>query len=119
MGTLIDEIPIIAVAAAFAEGKTLIKGAEELKYKESNRLAAISEELKKMGARVDLLADGLIIEGGNELDAASLNSYKDHRIAMALSIAALLANGESKIVDHECVNISYPNFYDTLFKLLD
>lgn len=119
MGTLIDEIPIIAVAAAFAEGKTLIKGAEELKYKESNRLAAISEELKKMGARVDLLADGLIIEGGNELEAASLNSYKDHRIAMALSIAALLANGESKIVDHECVNISYPNFYDTLFKLLD
>lgn len=118
VGTLIDEIPIIAVAASLAEGTTIIEGAEELKYKESNRIVAISKELKKMGANVREQLDGMIIEGKSYLEPANLNSYNDHRIAMALSIAALRAEGESKIKGHECVNISYPNFYDTLFKLL-
>ncbi|GFN35948.1 3-phosphoshikimate 1-carboxyvinyltransferase [Tepidimicrobium xylanilyticum] len=117
IGTLIDEIPIITVAACFAEGRTVIKGAEELKYKESNRLMTISRELKKMGAKIQLLSDGLIIDGVKELKGASLDSYNDHRIAMALSIAALLAQGESKINNYECVNISYPDFYNTLFNL--
>ena len=117
IGTLIDEIPIIAVAASLSKGRTIIKGAEELKYKESNRLLAMSRELKKMGANVTDLDDGMIIEGKNSLNSAYLNSYNDHRIAMALSIAALRGKGESKIVDHESINISFPSFYNTLFKL--
>lgn len=117
MGTLIDEIPILAVAASLSEGTTVIRGAEELKYKESNRLKAISNELRKMGANIQDTDDGLIIEGVEELHPSQLNSYKDHRIAMALSIAALKGKGESMISGHECVNISYPSFYDTLFNL--
>lgn len=117
MGTLIDEIPILAVAASLSEGTTIIRGAEELKYKESNRLKAISNELRKMGANIQDTDDGLIIEGVKELNAEKLNSYNDHRIAMALSIAALKGKGESEISGHECVNISYPSFYNTFFNL--
>lgn len=115
VGTLIDEIPILAVAASLAEGITVIKGAGELKYKESNRLKAIYKELTKMGANVKELEDGLIIEGVEELKAAKLDSYNDHRMAMALSIAALKAKGQSEIIGYQSVNISYPNFYDTLY----
>ena len=115
VGTLIDEIPILAVAASLAEGVTVIKGAGELKYKESNRLKAIYKELTKMGANVKELEDGLIIEGVEELKAAKLDSYNDHRMAMALSIAALKAKGQSEIIGYQSVNISYPNFYDTLY----
>ncbi|MCF6464080.1 3-phosphoshikimate 1-carboxyvinyltransferase [Clostridium sp. Cult1] len=118
VGTLIDEIPIIAVAASLASGKTIIKGAEELKYKESNRIISISRELKKMGANILEQPDGMIIEGKSSLKAADLNSYNDHRIAMALSIASLLPEGKSRINDHECVNVSYPDFYHTLFQIL-
>lgn len=118
MGTLIDEIPIIAVAAALAKGKTTIEGAEELKHKESNRINAITEELNKMGAHIKALPDGMVLEGVEELKSATLNSYNDHRIAMALSIAALMAKGKSHIEGFECINISYPNFYTTLFSLL-
>lgn len=117
IGTLIDEIPILAVAACFAEGTTIIRGAEDLKYKESNRLKTISLELKKMGAKIKEIDDGLIIEGVSKLESSELNSHNDHRIAMALSVAALTAEGESEILNHECVKISYPNFYDTLFSL--
>lgn len=118
VGTLIDEIPIIAVAASLAEGTTIIKGAEELKYKESNRIVAISNELRKMGANIREQPDGMIIEGNSYLEPANLDTYNDHRIAMALSIAALRAEGESKINGHESVNVSYPNFYNTLFQFL-
>ena len=118
VGTLIDEIPIIAVAAALAKGKTIIRDVEELKYKESNRIKAMVTELKKMGARVEELSDGIVIEGVDYLKPAKLHSYNDHRIAMALSIAALKAEGESIIDDYQCVNISYPNFYETLSSLI-
>ena len=118
VGTLIDEIPIIAVAAALAKGKTTIKNAEELKYKESDRIRAMVTELKKMGARIEELPDGMIIEGVDRLKSANLHSYNDHRIAMALSIAALKAEGESYIDDSKCVQISYPDFYDTLSNLI-
>ena len=118
VGSLIDEIPIIAVAAAFAKGKTIIRNAEELKYKESDRIKAMTTELKKMGAKVEELSDGMIIEGVDFLRPAKLYSYNDHRIAMALSIAALKADGESYIDGYQSVNISYPNFYETLFNLM-
>lgn len=118
IGTLIDEIPIIAVAASLAQGKTIIRNAEELKYKESNRIMAMSKELKKMGANIEAMFDGMIIEGKDSLKSASLYSYNDHRIAMALSIAALRAKGESEIKNYECINISYPDFHNTLFKLI-
>jgi 3-phosphoshikimate 1-carboxyvinyltransferase len=118
IGTLIDEIPIIAVAATLAKGKTIIKNIEELKYKESNRIEAITTELNKMGARIKELPDGMTIEGIDCLKPANIYSYNDHRIAMALSIAALRAEGESFISGYQCVNVSYPNFYETLFNLI-
>lgn len=117
VSTLIDEIPILAVAATLAEGKTSIRNAEELKYKESNRLRTMATELKKMGASIEELPDGLMIEGNTTLNPAFLDSYNDHRIAMALSIAALNANGQSHIKGFECVKISFPEFFDTLFEI--
>ena len=114
IGTLIDEIPIIAVAACFAKGKTIIRNAEELKHKETDRIKAISKELRKMGCKIEELEDGLVIHGEQKLNGARLNSYKDHRIAMALTIAALNSSGYSYIENWDCVNISYPNFYNDL-----
>lgn len=114
IGTLIDEIPIIAVAAAFASGKTIIRNAEELKYKETDRIKAIVMELRKMGCSIEELEDGLIIYGEQKLKGSILNSHNDHRIAMALTIAALKSSGRTKIENHNCVNISYPNFYNDL-----
>lgn len=119
IGRLIDEIPIISVAASFAEGKTLIKGAEELKYKETNRINAMVNELKKMNACIEALPDGLIIEGKESLNPGELFSYNDHRIAMALSIAALNTKGESIINNSQCVNISYPTFYETIRQMVE
>ena len=119
IGRLIDEIPIIAVAAAFAEGRTVIRNAEELKYKETDRLQAIANELKKARGDVLQLPDGLIIDGKKELYPTDFLSYNDHRIAMALSIAALNILGESQIENSQCVNISYPRFYDTICELVD
>lgn len=117
IGRLIDEIPILAVAAAFAEGTTTIRGAEELKFKESNRIEAIAKELSKMSVDISPLPDGLIIKGGNKLTPAKVNAHKDHRIAMALSIAALAIEGESEVIDSHWVNISYPDFYDIIFTI--
>jgi len=110
---LIDEIPVIAVAAVFAEGKTVIKDAEELKVKESNRINTITSELKKMGAKIFEREDGMIIEGTGFLRGNTVESYNDHRIAMSLWVAGLMAEGETKIKNAECVNISYPDFYKT------
>ena len=118
IGRLIDELPIITVAAALADGRTIIRDAKELRYKESDRIKAMSVELNKMGAKIEELSDGMIIDGVDRLKPAKLNSYGDHRIAMALSIAALKAEGESRIKDYECINISYPDFYKTLDCLL-
>ena len=114
IGTLIDEIPIIAVAAAFAHGKTIIRNAEELKHKETDRIKAIAMELKKMGCNIEELEDGLVIHGDQKLNGCILNSHNDHRIAMALTIAALNSSGNSTIENSNCVNISYPNFYSDL-----
>ena len=117
IGTLIDEIPILAVAASLSEGTTVIKDAEELKYKESNRLKTIYSELKKMGANIKMMGNDLIIEGVKELNAGKFDSYNDHRVAMALSIAALKGNGQSEILGYKSVNISFPSFYKTLYSL--
>jgi 3-phosphoshikimate 1-carboxyvinyltransferase len=111
---LIDEIPIVAVMAAFAEGTTLIRNAEELKVKESDRLAAVAENLTRMGAKCGLLDDGLAIEGGKDFTGADFVSRADHRIAMAFSVASLFLIGPSTIDDAECVGISCPEFYDLL-----
>jgi len=115
---LIDEIPILAVAANFAEGTTVIKDAAELRVKESDRLAVMATELGKMGANISELKDGLEIKGGNALKGAEVDSYTDHRIAMSLAIAALNATGKTTINRAEAASISYPNFVSTLTQVL-
>ena len=111
---LIDEIPILAVAAAFAQGTTVIRDAEELRVKESDRIAVMATQLNKMGAQVTELADGLEITGGVPLKGAAVDSHTDHRIAMSLAIAALNATGTTTIHRAEAAAISYPNFTATL-----
>ncbi|ANV83066.1 3-phosphoshikimate 1-carboxyvinyltransferase [Picosynechococcus sp. PCC 7003] len=111
---LIDEIPILAVAACFAEGTTIIKDAEELRVKESDRLAVMAAELTKMGANIIEHPDGLEIIGGATLNGAEMDSYTDHRIAMSLAIAALNAKDETRIHRAEAASISYPTFVETL-----
>ncbi len=114
---LIDEIPVLAVAAAFAKGVTEIHDAAELKVKESNRLAAISEGLTRMGAQIEELPDGLRIVGGKALKGNVCESYHDHRIAMALAVAGLCAAGETHIENGEAVNISFPEFTQLISQL--
>ena len=116
--TLIDEIPVIAVMAAVAEGTTVIKDAAELKVKETDRIETVTDNLKAMGADVTPTDDGMIIHGGNPLHGTSIHTLLDHRIAMAFSIAALVAEGNTKILDSKCVDVSYPTFYDTFEALL-
>ena len=116
--TLIDEIPIIAVMAAAAEGSSFIRDAAELRVKESDRIESVTDNLKAMGCTVTALEDGMIIKGGTPLHGATIHTLLDHRIAMAFSIAALIADGHSKILDSHCVDVSYPNFYDTFEQLL-
>jgi len=115
---VIDEIPILAVAAALAHGKTVISDAGELRVKETDRLAAVAMNLRLMGAQVAETEDGLEIIGGTPLHGARLDSFGDHRIAMAFAVAGMFAEGETTITGTECVNTSYPNFYATLEKLL-
>ena len=116
--TLIDELPMIAVMACFAEGTTIIKDAAELKVKESNRLEVMVKNLSAMGADVTETADGMIIRGGKPLHGAVIDSLLDHRIAMTFAVAGLCAEGETEILGAECVNISYPGFYEDLMKLM-
>lgn len=111
---LIDEIPILAVAAAFAEGTTIIKDAQELKVKESNRIDVMVDQLKKMGADVTATEDGMIIRGGAPLHGAVIDSYNDHRIAMSFAIAGLACKDSTTILRDACVAISYPDFYHDL-----
>lgn len=115
--TLIDELPVIAVLAAFAEGTTIIRDAAELKVKESNRIDVMVENLSRMGADIEGTEDGMIIRGGRPLHGAEINSRLDHRIAMSFAVAALAADGATLIGDADCVRISYPNFYEDLFSL--
>jgi len=116
--TLIDEIPIIAIMAAFAEGATTIKDAQELKVKESDRIAVVSENLNAMGGKVTPMEDGMVIEGGYPLHGAHIRTFQDHRIAMSFYIAALNADGESTFDDRSCVAVSYPSFYQDIEALM-
>jgi 3-phosphoshikimate 1-carboxyvinyltransferase len=114
---LIDEIPVLAVAAAFAEGKTVFCDAQELKVKESNRIATMTAELSKTGANVIETEDGMIVYGSRSLHGASFSSYADHRVAMSMAVCALACEGTSQIDDPDCVAISYPDFFSTLSAL--
>lgn len=116
--TLIDELPVIAVMAAVADGITTIKDAAELKVKESDRIAIVTENLLHMGCDITPTDDGMVIRGGKPLHGGNLNSYLDHRIAMSFAVAALVADGETHMKDAECVDISYPTFYSDLNHLI-
>lgn len=116
---LIDELPLIAVVATQAQGKTIVKGAKELRVKETDRIKAIVSELKKMGADIEEREDGFVVKGPSKLKGAVCESYNDHRIAMSLAIAALLAEGKTIIKNPECIDISFPGFKKTLQKLIN
>lgn len=112
---LIDEVPILAVAGALAQGRTVIRNAEELRVKETDRITAVVENLRRIGAEVEEFKDGMVIEGGRPLHGADIESYGDHRIAMAFAIAGLFINkGEMMIPDSQCIATSYPGFEDSL-----
>lgn len=111
---LIDELPILAVAATQAEGETTVRDAEELRVKETDRLAAIVTELSRMGADIRATADGFVIRGPTRLHGALCHSYGDHRMAMALAVAGLVASGETIIDDTSCVEVSFPGFMEVL-----
>lgn len=114
---MIDEIPVFTVAALCAEGTTVVKDATELKVKESNRIATMSQELGKMGVVIEETDDGMIIKGNQKLKGAEVYSHLDHRVAMSCAIAGLIAEGETTIIDADCVGISFPNFYNLLNNL--
>lgn len=110
----IDEVPILAVAACFATGKTVIRSAQELRVKETDRIAQTARELSRMGARIEELPDGMIIEGVGRLKGAEVDSHGDHRLAMSLAIAGLMASGTTVIKGAEAASVSYPEFWDHL-----
>ena len=113
----IDEYPVLSVAAALADGVTTISGAKELRYKESDRIAVMTEELRKLGVRVEEREDGMTIEGGRRLEGAALRSHGDHRVAMALAVAGLSAEGGVEIDDSACADVSFPGFFDLLERI--
>jgi 3-phosphoshikimate 1-carboxyvinyltransferase len=115
---LVDEIPVLAVAALAAEGKTIIRDAEELRVKESDRLAVMAQELRKLGAQIQEHPDGLEIQGPQQLTGASVSPHTDHRVAMSLAVASLLAQGETVLENPECAGVSYPNFWTTLEQII-
>jgi 3-phosphoshikimate 1-carboxyvinyltransferase len=115
--TLIDEIPILAVLATQAEGKTIIRDASELRVKETDRIHAVVTELTRLGAKIDEQEDGMIIHGPTKLTGAQCHSYGDHRMAMSLAIAGLIAQGKTTISDTECINTSFPTFTKLLEQL--
>lgn len=114
---LIDELPVIAVAAVFAEGTTVIKDAQELKVKETNRIRAVVDEFSKCGIDITETDDGMIINGRKPIKGADFKTYGDHRMAMSLSILAQLADGDSTLDDSECVAVSYPTYFDDFYGL--
>lgn len=116
--TLIDEIPILAVLAAFAEGESYFEGLSELRVKETDRLNAIAENLKRMKVKVEVKNDDLLIEGKGFLEGSTLDSFGDHRIAMAFTIASLFAYGESVLLNPYCIDVSYPSFFDDLKRII-
>ncbi len=116
--SLIDELPILAVLAAYAQGTTVIRDAAELKVKESNRIDAVTVNLRAMGANVTPTEDGMVIEGGRPLTGTHIRTFLDHRIAMSFAVAGLAAAGETILHDSQCVDISYPAFFTDLKKVL-
>ncbi|MCI8730548.1 MAG: 3-phosphoshikimate 1-carboxyvinyltransferase [Lachnospiraceae bacterium] len=115
--TLIDELPIIAVMAAFAQGETIIRNAEELRVKESDRIQTVTDNLSAMGADITAAPDGMSIRGGQPLTGASIRTCKDHRIAMSFAVAGMAVEGVTSLDDAQCVAISYPQFFDDLQRL--
>lgn len=115
--SLIDELPILAVMAAFANGTTIIRNAQELRVKESDRIQVMCENLALMGADIQETEDGMIIHGGPSLHGACIHPRLDHRVAMSFAVAGLICEGTLSILDGECVNISYPDFYRDLYSL--
>ena len=114
---LVDEIPILVVAACVAQGTTVIRGAGELRVKESDRIATTVKELLRLGAKLDALPDGIVVHGGNLLLGSEVKSYSDHRLAMSLAIAGLITRGKTTIEQPQVAEISYPDFWETLEKL--
>ncbi len=117
--TLVDEVPLLAVVATQAEGTTVVRDAEELRVKETDRLRAVAENLRRMGVFVEELPDGLVIPGPQPLRGACLPGYGDHRIVMAFAVAGLIARGETTIEGAEWVDISYPGFFEVLSQIVE
>jgi 3-phosphoshikimate 1-carboxyvinyltransferase len=115
----IDELPLLAVVASQAEGVTEVRGAEELRVKETDRISATVENLEEIGADIQELPDGFIVKGKTRLLGGDLYSFDDHRIAMSAAVAALTAEGESVLRDPEWVEVSFPRFFDVLEGLID
>ncbi|CQR46684.1 3-phosphoshikimate 1-carboxyvinyltransferase 1 [Paraliobacillus sp. PM-2] len=111
---MIDEIPIVALLATQANGKTVIRDAEELRYKESDRIQSVVDTLKELGASIHATKDGMIIEGNSTISGGVVNSFGDHRIGMMIAIASLIAKHDTHLVNPECINISYPSFFEDL-----
>ena len=118
IGNLIDEIPILAVFGTQIEGGLEIRNAAELRVKESDRIKSVVENLRRMNAEVEEFADGFRV-GKSKLKAATVDSFGDHRIAMAVAVAALFAKGETEILGAECAGVSFPEFFQTLFKVMN
>ena len=116
---LIDEIPVLAVLGTQTQDGLVVRGAAELRVKESDRIATVAENLKRMGAKVEVFPDGLAIPGKQSLTGAEIESYGDHRIVMAFAVAALAAKGETKIKDSEAVTVSYPGFFDEMERVAE
>jgi 3-phosphoshikimate 1-carboxyvinyltransferase len=114
---LIDEIPALAAAACFARGKTEIRGASELRVKESDRIAGVADMVRRFGGKVEELEDGLVVDGSMRPDQAEIESFGDHRLAMAASIIAMNAQGKTVIKGAQCVDISFPGYFDLLDRL--
>ena len=112
--SMIDEIPILALLATQAEGKTIIKDAEELRFKETDRIDSVVDTLRRFGCHIEPTADGMIIEGGQTLTGATADSHGDHRIGMMIAIASLIATGETTLTDKDAINVSYPSFFEHL-----
>lgn len=114
---LIDEVPVLAVAAACAEGSTVIRDAQELRYKESDRIAAVAAELGRLGVEIEERPDGMAIHGRHRIPGGTADSHDDHRMAMALAVAGLLSESPVTVLGSQCVTVSYPGFWDDLARL--
>ena len=114
---MIDEFPVLAVAATQAHGTTIVRDARELRVKETDRIAATVEELRKLGAQIEARDDGFVVEGPVQLRGGVVDSHGDHRLGMALAVAGMLANGETIVEGAECIGDSFPGFTDVLTQL--